>query len=375
MSKRFGTVAALVGLTVSLFTGACGNAADLDDPGTQQVEQESNGGSQLYDNFHSGFSATQATDKWGYFTFGPAFTGNDGVESTRNDGIESWDDKGLRVISKGTNSSTGNPAFTSTVVSESDPRSVGLPGGVDHVKWLVYANHLSSRGYPGFDPNAQGKVGCEAWIGGRTYGTGGHPFGSAVSNASDDLRLAAFALNTIDIETFMVFDFFMTNEGIYAFYERLPFARGSALGNYAAFSYAKLVAPNHPGELHKLSIVYDKPTNTVRWSVDNQVVQTVSRLGLLIDRSNMIIDHGGTPAEVSLNQLNCGMGTFTLLDAGRVGGGTALAKISTAPDFYYQPAVGAPSPQTFVDNSSADGSRLFGQGAELLVEKYKVIAR
>ena len=375
MSQPFVPFAALVGLAVSLFAVACGNAADLDYPGTQQVALESYGGSPLYSHFRSGFSATQATDKWGYFTFGPAFTGNDGVESTRNDGIESWDDKGLRVISKGTNSSTGNPAFTSTVVSESDPRSVGLPGGVDHVKWLVYANHLSSRGYPGFAPNAQGKVGCEAWIGGRKYGRRGHTVWRAGGSASVDLRFVAFGMNTINVETFIVFDFFMTNEGIYAFYERLQFARGSALGNYAAFSYAKLVAPNHPGELHKLSIVYDKPTNTVRWSVDNQVVQTVSRLGLLIDRSNMIIDHGGTPTEVSLNQLNCGMGTFTLLDAGRVGGGTALAKISTAPDFYYQPAVGAPSPQTFVDNSSADGSRLFGQGAELLVEKYKVIAR
>jgi hypothetical protein len=121
---------------------------------------------------------------------------------------------------------TGEPAFTSTVVSESDPRSVGLPGGVDHVKWLVYANPCRAVATPDSIPTHQGKVGCEAWIGGRTYGTSGHPFGSAVSNASDDLRLAAFAMNTIDVETFMVFDFFMTNEGIYAFYERLPFGRG-----------------------------------------------------------------------------------------------------------------------------------------------------
>lgn len=151
MSKRFGTVAALVGLTVSLFTGACGNAADLDDPGTQQVEQESNGGSQLYDNFRSGFSATQATDKWGYFTFGPAFTGNDGVESTRNDGIESWDDKGLRVISKGTNSST-EIGITSTVVSESDPRrSDFLVESITSSGWSTPIT-CCSGGYPGFDP-------------------------------------------------------------------------------------------------------------------------------------------------------------------------------------------------------------------------------
>ena len=123
---------------------------------------------------------------------------------------------------RGVNPQTGKPAFTKTVVQESDPRSLGLPGGVDHVKWLVYANHLSSRGWPGFDAGTDRQVGCEAWVGGQTFGVSGHPFGSAVQNANDDLRLAAFAMNTIDVETFMVFDMFMTNEGIYAFYERLP---------------------------------------------------------------------------------------------------------------------------------------------------------
>jgi hypothetical protein len=373
MSKRFGNVAALVGLTVSLLTGACGNAADI--ASADQVMQEGRSGSQLYDNFQNGFSATGATDKWGYFGFGPAFTGNDGIEYVHDDGVTHCDGEGLRVESKGTNPSTGKPAFTSTVVQESDPRSLGLPGGVDHVKWLVYANHLSSHGFPGFDLNAQGQVGCEAWVGGQTYGTSGHPFGSAVTNASDDLRLAAFAMNSIDVETFMVLDFFMTNEGIYAFYERLPFARGPVLGNYAAFSYAKRVANNEPGKLNHLTISYDRPSNTAHWSVNGKVVQTVSHLGLPIDRSLMILDHGGTPTEVTLNQLNCGMGTFTLLDAGKPGGTPGLAKISSADGFYYLPTVGQPTPQSFVDSASLDGSRLFGQGAELLVKQYNVITK
>ena len=143
MSKRFGNVAALVGLSLSLFTGACGNAEELNIAGTDTVSQESNGATQLYDDFRNGFSASQPTDKWGYFGFGPAFTGDDGIETVT--------DKGLRVVSKGVNASSGQPAFTKTVVQESDSRSLGLPGGVDHVKWLVYANHLSSRGWPGFD--------------------------------------------------------------------------------------------------------------------------------------------------------------------------------------------------------------------------------
>ena len=134
------------------------------------------------------------------------------------------------------------------------------------------------------------------------------------------------------------------------------------MGDYAAFSFAKRVADNCPGELHKLGISYDKASNTVRWEVDGREVQRVSRVGLPIDRSNMVLDRGGTPTEVSLNQLNCGMGLFTLLDANTLHRG-GLAKLSTAPGFYFNPAQGQPTPETFVDQNSVDGSRLFGQGA------------
>lgn len=367
MSMRFGNVSAMVGLMMSLVmgaTGGCGTPAEMDEGNTDQAQQESKGATQLWDDFRNGFSASQPTDKWGYFQFGPAFTGNDGIETVSN--------RGLHVVAKGVNPVTGQPAFTSTVVPETDSRSVGLPGGVDHVKWLVYANHLSSHGYPGFDATEQREIGCEAWMGGSTIGVQNHPFGSAVQNPQDDLRLAAFALNAIDLETFMVFDTFMTSEGIYAFYERLPFGRGPQLGNYMAFSFAKRVADNHPGEMHKIAISYDKSHNRARWYVDGQVVQTVENLGLPIDRSNMILDHGGTPTQVSPNQLNCGMGLFTLLDAGKQQG---LVKLSTESGFYYKPPVGEPTVQTFVDEQGLDGSRLFGQGAEVFVKKYNIISR
>ena len=38
-----------------------------------------------------------------------------------------------------------------------------------------------------------------------------------------------------------------------------------------------------------------------------------------------------------------------------------------------EPQVGEPTPQNFVDNASLDGSRLFGQGAEIDVKKYNII--
>ena len=44
------------------------------------------------------------------------------------------------------------------------------------------------------------------WACGRTFGTAAHPFGSAVTNPATDLRLATFAMNTLDLEPGMVFD-------------------------------------------------------------------------------------------------------------------------------------------------------------------------
>jgi hypothetical protein len=50
-------------------------------------------------------------------------------------------------------------------------------------------------------------------------------------------------------------------------------------------------------------------------------------------------------------------------------------KLSNLPYFYFDPDVGEPSSQLFVENSSADGNRLFGQGAELWVQRYIVTSR
>jgi hypothetical protein len=324
-----------------------------------------NGYRVIWDDFKNGFQANGPTNdhpdaKWFYFSAGPIFIGNDGIESTtKND---------LFVLS--------DPYFISTLGQEgSADNPFGLPGGLDHVKWLVYMNHLSSSGVPGFDAIPGQELACESWISGRTFGTEFHPFGDAVDNPNDDLRLGAPAMNAIDLESWMVFDFFLTNERIYAFYERLPFGRTES-DNYAAFSFMIPVGERTPNEKHHLKIAYDKSAGTVRWLVDDQEVYRVDQIGYLIDRQYMTIDHGGIePAKpVSPNQLNCGMGTFTLLD-GSLPSGKALVRLSTAPGFYFDPSSGEPVPQTFVDEYSESGSRLFNQGVELRVSKYIIESR
>lgn len=67
-------------------------------------------------------------------------------------------------------------------------------------------------------------------------------------------------------------------------------------------------------------------------------------------------------------QLACGMGMFTLLD-GDLPSGEGLVRLSTAPEFYFDPGVGQPAAQSFVDEQSLESSRLLGRGAELNVRR------
>lgn len=318
----------------------------------------------VWDDFRNGFTADSPDAKWFYFAAGP-YVGDDGVPTTSR--------SGLRVVSSGTNPTTGQPAFVRTLGQEGSPSNPGLPAGLDHVKWLAFMNHQASSGYPGFDAAEGQELTCETTLSGQSFGTSGHPFGKAVKNPNDDLRLGAVAMNTIDFDTFMVFDFFLTNERIYAFYERLPFAR-ERYGNYAAFSFEIPVAKRKPNDTHNLKIAYDKAAGTVRWLVDDVEVYRVSNIGHLIDRRLMTLDHGGTEETVIPNQLDCGMGMFTLLD-GYLPSKKALVRLSTAPDFYFDTPRGEPTPQTFVDETSQDSSRLFGQGAELRMRQYVVSSR
>ncbi|GAA2757791.1 DUF6081 family protein [Actinopolymorpha rutila] len=315
----------------------------------------------LWDDFKDGFTVGSPTAKWFYFGSG-SFTGDDGVVSTGS--------HGLNVVAPGENRTTGEPAFTLSVAPDS--QNGGLPGGLDHVKWLAYANHTASSGYPGFDAVPGQVFSFETWLGGRTYGTRFQPFGGAVDDPDDDLRLASFAANQIDFETYIVFDFFLTNKTIYAFYERLPFGRGPALGdNYAAFSFQIPVAANNPRAMHHLRISYDRAAGVVRWYVNEEEVFRVDRIGCRIDRRYLTLDHGGEEVLVEPRQLACGMGMFTLLDGYRPAG-IGLVKLGDGPTGYFDPDVGDPTPSPFVDPSSLPSSRLFGQGARLEVRRVVV---
>jgi Family of unknown function (DUF6081) len=285
----------------------------------------------LKDDFRQGLDLTNT---WALLSFPPFFIADDGIVTTSN--------QGLYVRASGTNPSTGAPAFTKT-----------SPGDFDHVKWMADTQHLSSNFYPGFDAVPGKEVQCNMWVRGRTFGTANHPFGSAVTDPNTDLRLASFAMNTIDFETGMVFDVWITNNAIYPYYERLDFSGAG----YDAFSSIFPAVWRTPGDQDKVTVAYDRAAGVVRWLVDDQEVARVDHIGIQSAGATTIIDHGGTPQPAAPRQLNCGMALFTLLDGGLPPSGVGL--VSLAPPYVF--------PTSFVG-----GPNLFGQGAEMHIQRFEI---
>ncbi|WP_223243638.1 DUF6081 family protein [Streptomyces sp. CBMA123] len=299
------------------------------------------------DDFQSGFD-TSAAGKWQLWP-APGMPSGDGIPST--------DANGLHVIPSGTDPATGNPAFAFTTAQQ----TAGGAGDRDHTKWLTFANHNSTAGFAGYDTPAAGSWTCDANLSVTTRKTGANPFGVNATDAQSDLRLANGAMVVADLETGVLMDFHVTDNTVYAWYERLRYPNTT----YSAFAYAVPVATISKGASLNYRIVLDDSRTRATWMIDGIPVYSVSGLGARpADRSHLVTDHGGTDQAVAPRQLLCGLGTFTIMDgAGQDGRG--LVRLDTTPGYYYAPLSGRPAPQTFVDPNSRPGDRLWGQGAEI----------
>jgi Family of unknown function (DUF6081) len=86
--------------------------------------------------------------------------------------------------------------------------------GHDNVKALIYSTAE-------FGPGERGIFSVAAAMRVNTFGTERDPYGVDPG----DVRLGCGAFNTIDLKTWMVFDFFVSGSRIVPLYERLPFGR------------------------------------------------------------------------------------------------------------------------------------------------------
>lgn len=343
---KFGAAAVALAVTLSPVTGAVA---------AEQTEDRLMLRTTVFsDTFQNGFD-TSSAGAWQLFE-------NGGV--TASDGRATTSYRGLTVVPSGTDPATGQPAFAYTTGQQ----SAGGGGDKDHMKWLAYPRHNGSTGYPGYDTSATGQWSCESSLSVQTRNMDKHPFGSAVSDPQGDIRLGSAGLVAADLQTGMVLDFHVTNNTVYAFYERLRYPGTT----YAAFTYAVPVARISQGAQIDTQVVLDNGGTRARWKVNGFTVLTVNKVGTLeLDRKYLQTDHGGTQETVAPKQLTCGLGLFSMLD-GVGADGRGLVRLDSTNGFYYSPRQGAPTPQTFVDETSQPGNRLWGQGVDLRVASLKV---
>lgn len=264
---------------------------------------------------------------WAFFQAGDLI-GNDGIVSLGKDG--------LSVISPGT--VDGHPAFT--LEADSD---------LDHVKWLVTANHTASSGYPGFDTGV--RTSCSARLRGEVYGV-----------EDNDPRPAFVASVNGDFERSFMFDFAVTNDAVYALYERLPFAR-TPDNHYASFTYLVRAADRSPKDWHDMRVTYDRPARAVTWYLEGEEVLKVDKIGHYLGpehEGNLYIDRGGLEEEVpELRQLTCGFGSFSLMDS-TIDDKPGLVRLVETEGYYVRPA------------EFLVGDSLIGQGTKLEVASVSV---
>lgn len=288
---------------------------------------------------------------WFYFGAGP-FIANDGV----------------LVCGKTGGSITSNP-FTISVPNSPTP-------ALDHPKYLAF--DATPKNVP-----AGGKLFLEWDMSVETFNTENSPFPEQVLQGINDVRLALGGAVAIDFVNSLVFSFFLTNDRVYAVYERLPFSR-EALGNYFSYVYFVPVAKRKPCQFHRLQLVLDDEKKSVRYIVDKKLGLVANKVGFPLTDSTPSFDLGGTPALAFPTSVNIGLGTFTILDfypastdikgenpcgypairEALVNAGDASAPPS------FNPVLGAPNLASYWDPIGTNiQNHIFGQGAAIQIKK------
>ena len=166
------------------------------------------------------------------------------------------------------------------------------PDPHDNVKALIYSTAQ-------FSPGERGLLTFAADMRVETFGMEGNPFGAD----GGDVRLGCGAFNTIDPQSFVVFDFFVSGTRIVPLYERLPFGQNKS-NPYPAFT--ELIpsdVPTAQNQWHRYAIGYDRANDRAQWHVD----------GILVaERQNVGAPPGEPGPIVKIDSLKVGGGLFTL---------------------------------------------------------------
>lgn len=149
-----------------------------------------------------------------------------------------------------------------------------------------------------------------------------------VQNIHQDYRLCCAASVLYDEVSMIGLYFLLTNDAIYAMYERrpgakIPKARATPGDDYASFVASKFLLKRgrgHPkaedilDDTYILAIGIDRISRCIRWYVNGIELWTVTQIGYRVEDQYMVLERGGNPVLVEMSQFSCGFGHFTFLD-------------------------------------------------------------
>eukprot|EP00198_Chlamydomonas_reinhardtii_P008102 XP_001697439.1 predicted protein [Chlamydomonas reinhardtii] len=224
---------------------------------------------------------------------------------------------------------------------------LNAPSTLDHVKHLQLRQATRTRD--------DAKTVLSITMASQTFLPATIPY-TIYGNREDDIRLGSCAVNFIDFEKMLVADMFLTNTGVWALYERLPFAR-SETNIYAAFTFVKRVK-------------YIRSANIMEWWVDGELKLTLGRIGYKPPSAL------GMVAGLDLG----GFGCYALVDfADPTGRGregflnlNPTASGQQKDEVYFVPKTFQVDTRKNVSAISDPSWRLFGQGTSMSVSAIKV---
>ena len=138
----------------------------------------------------------------------------------------------------------------------------------------------------------------------------------------------------------LAMDIVITNGMVYLIYERLPFVRGGALGNYSCFTFMLPIYACRKGEVLDLCAIYDQSKSKMSYYVNGKRRASINNLGMKPNASTVsdmsdasaralgltsastawkecwVHDSGGDdPMDpVAVDSFGVSLGIFTLLD-------------------------------------------------------------